>query len=145
MSVGRYAASRLARTRRSLLLGGPMSTLVVTFALALALAALPTRATATPDLAGEIEALRSPPSFQLRALVPGLVQLDRGEKVKGWIVIGCEAALLTAALQMQLRALDLRAQSAAQAGAGRPEAWAAAQQLGLASAQRVRFRDGFLV
>src|SRR6266513_257497 len=116
-----------------------MSTLVVTFALVLALATLPARATATPDLAGEIEALRARPSFQLRALVPGLVQLDRGEKVKGWILIGCEAAL-----QMQLRAVDLRGQAAAQAGAG-PNAWAASQRLGFDSAQRVRFRDGFLV
>jgi hypothetical protein len=43
---------------------------------------------------------------------------------------------------MQLRSVDLRSQAAAQS---RARAWTAAQQLGLASAQRGRYRDGFLV
>jgi hypothetical protein len=117
-----------------------MSTTVVMLAVVIALGATP--AARATDLAGEVQVLRPRPTFQLRSLVPGLVQLDRGEKLKGWITIGLEAALVTAALEMQLRAMDLRSQAATQAAA---RAWGSAQQFGLASAQRGRFRDGFLV
>jgi hypothetical protein len=118
------------------------TTPLVPLALAAVLAASPVAASAVPDLAGEVQAFQPRPTFRLRALVPGLAQLDRGETVKGWATIVFEAALLTAALEMQLRAADLRSQAAAQASA---RAWSAAQRFALSSAQRGRYRDGFLV
>jgi hypothetical protein len=92
----------------------------------------------------EVPAARQ--AVDLRALVPGLVQLQRGEKMKGWALIAGEAAFLAAAVEFQMSGQDLHHQSMAQLRApalGR--ALASAKQLTDASAQRFRFRDGFLV
>ena len=114
-----------------------------TLALVALLGALPLRAAAV-DV--RIDAMRSAPSIELRALVPGLAQLERGEAVKGWAVVAGEVALLTAALEFQLRSADLRSQALRQLrGSQDGAAFASAQRLSLVAAQRARFRDGFLV
>jgi hypothetical protein len=94
----------------------------------------------------QLETARERPPVELRALVPGLVQMQRGEQVKGWAVVAGEVALLAAALEFQLRGLDLRAQAARRLrGSPDAAAFAAAQRLSLSAAQSARFRDGFLV
>jgi hypothetical protein len=122
-----------------------MSSLFTAAALAAVLAVAPSRATASPALAGEVEALEARPALNFRALLPGLAQISRGERVKGWAIIALESTFLAGALELQLRGDDLRAQSRAQLGASARGGLLLADQLGAASAQRFRFRDGFLV
>jgi hypothetical protein len=116
---------------------------VKTVALLVALVAWPLRGSAAGEASLAVPARRP---VELRGLVPGLVQLQRNERVKGWAAIAGEAALLTAALELHMRGQDLQAQARMQLrlpdGGG---ALASAKQLGDAAAQRFRFRDGFLV
>jgi hypothetical protein len=121
-----------------------MSTRVTLLVVALAVTAARRDAQALPT--AEV-AVRSEPAALMRSLVPGLGQLDRGDRVKGWAVLITEGALLASALGFQLAADAARRGAAADfyAAPARNGAFAAGQHLSEAAAERARFRDGFLV
>jgi hypothetical protein len=122
-----------------------MSIRVTLLVLALAVTAAPRDTRALPT--AEVTAVRSEPASLVRSLVPGLGQLDRGDRAKGWAVVATEAALLATALGFQLAADAARHESSADfyAAPARNGAFAAGQHHAEAAAERARFRDGFLV
>jgi hypothetical protein len=122
-----------------------MQTCLKLLVLAFAMIAAARDARALPT--AEVAVVRSERSALLRSLVPGLGQLDRGDRLKGWVVVATEGALLVTALGFQLAADAARRESSADfyAAPARSGAFAAGQRLSDASAQGVRFRDGFLV
>ena len=116
-----------------------MPKLATTTALAIALVAAAPRARADSggDLVVEVRA-----ASPLRALVPGLVQLDRGERMKGWTLIGLEAAFLATALEFQLASGALHGEALGELSGG---SFTVGQRFSEQSAQFARWRNGFLV
>jgi hypothetical protein len=121
-----------------------MSTRLTLVVVVIASMAVPRVAHALPD--AEIAAVPSTRVAFVRSLVPGLGQLDRGERVKGWTVVAAEGVVLAAALGFQIAADVARRDASADfhVASWQPGAFAAGQRLAQAATQRARFRDGFL-